>query len=314
MKKRIILALAGCLCLAVLGGVLARELQRLPVEGVLYFDTDLQIERSTAYEYSFKENQLKRVHVDGYSHVSNIAPAKDGFYCLGVKEADNALYVLFCQGKEARSALRVEGLVTHESQRWMEHFYAYQDGVIFRLPAGTGKEAAVICYADFATGEVRPLEQTKDCGSFVAVQGDQIFFSNRSGQVFRLVEGTAVLAFVGSNPVFIDTNTLLYSGKQNTGDTQSELFQYDLTSGQSTASKYHYDILKYHSGVEYEGSRLVKGDWLIGHQPGLLREWHATGTGRTTLVNIHTGRSITSLKLLWRDVEHISYSESAVYD
>lgn len=306
MKKKIA-AICGAVILAAIGiGCFARAVQPLPMDGYLYFDSDVEISQSKAYQYALTNNRLKEIRVDGYDNISNIVPANNGFYCLGLSGQNRALHVLYCENEQAKAVLPVEHLVSHESQRRMDHFFAYGQGLIFRLP-GTNHDA-VFYYADFGAGTIEPLEATRGCGSFAAVQKDVLYFSDLKGQVFCLDDSGAKLLFVGYSPVFADENTILYSARAE-GEQKTILMQYDLGSGTSVPSQLHYELLKYHSGTEYEGSRLVVDGWLVGYQPGLLQEWHVKGTGKTTLVHLATGKQTVPLKLLWRSAEHLAYSE-----
>lgn len=312
MKKHILLILTGVVCVVAFSICLVRELYPNPLDGVLYFDSDLKIERSNAYQYHLKTNRLRRIRVEGYDRVSNVTPGGGGFYCLGQSAANGELYVLYCEGGRVLSALPVEHLATDESRRQMTNFCVYRGGVVFRLP-GTAGEKSCLYYADFGAKEVKPLPGTADCGSFVAVQDGQLYFNNLSGQVFALKEGNPVLLFEGYEPVFADGGTLLYYGNADATSEEKSLFAYDIDSGQSASSQLYYELLPYHSGVEYGGSRLVAGGWLIGYEPGLLREAHVTGTGKTTFRNLKTGKRIVTPKLLFRDAEHLAYAETEVY-
>lgn len=312
MKKRILLIIAGTACTVLVLFALARELQPLPVDGVLYFDSDTEIAHSKAYELNLKTKRLRQIQVEGYSHISSLTPVGQGYYCLGLLEADGERYVLYCEGQSAKYAIPVEHLLTYETQPEPQSFCVYEEGVLFRVPGADGG----IYYADFNTMTVQLLPGGAGGGSFLSVQDGMVYYSDLSGNVFCLEDGEPrpLINQRAFMPLFADSGTLLYLGEVNGGGRNSVLLQYDLGTGQSASSALHYDPLRYFSPGEYEGGRAAADGWLIGYQPGLLREWHVTGTGKTTAVNLETGQKTTILKLLWRDAEHLAYAAAPVYD
>lgn len=305
--KMICFVLLGVLFLGSGVTIALRELQKAPVKGVLYFDTDNDLNQSEAYQFDLKNNSLQKVEVAGYSHISNVAPVETGFYCMGMKDETNQMYVLFCQGGKVKTELLAEQLVQHTSQRWIGFLAPYENGAVFRLP-GNQFDQPALYYADFASGTVEPLTGTQNCGAYAEVRGGTVYFSKRDGKVYQLKGEKAVFLFDGANPLFIDDATFLYSTPAADGENLG-LFTYNVTSGQSAPSELHYDVLKYHSGIEFNGGRRVVGDWLVGYEPGLLREWNVENTGKVTFTNLKTGRRVVLTKLFWRNAEHLTYAE-----